>query len=290
VDTGKIGIWSGGLRTAPEAEARDAAAELESLGYGTLWIPGRDEGVFERAAALLEATEHVVVATGIASVWRYPAAAAASAHARLTAAHPGRFLFGIGVSHGPLVEKDGLGTYEKPLAKIGGYLDALDTADPPVPADERVLAALAPKMLGIAATRARGTHPYLVAPEHTAFARSVVGAGVLVAPEQGVVLERDPARAREIARAHLTQPYLALPNYRRNWERHGFTAEDMAGSGSDRLVDGLVAWGDEAATAARVQEHFDAGADHVCLQVLTGGRDPLPREAWRALAPAVATP
>jgi probable F420-dependent oxidoreductase len=287
VDVGRIGIWSGGLRTAELAEAQDAAAELESLGFGALWIPGRDDGVFERAAALLDATERVTVATGIASVWRYTAAGAAAAHAELTAAHPGRFLLGIGISHSPLVEKDGLGTYERPLAKMRTYLDELDEATRPVPREERVLAALAPKMLGLAAERARGTHPYLVGATHTAFARETVGLGPLVAPEQGVVLERDPTRAREIARAHLAQPYITLPNYRANWERQGFSADDMAGAGSDRLVDGLVAWGGEDAIAARIQEHRDAGADHVCLQVLTGDRDPLPREEWRALAPAL---
>jgi probable F420-dependent oxidoreductase len=287
VDVGRIGIWSGGLRTAELAEACDAAAELEALGFDAVWLPGRDDGVFERALALLDATERLVVATGIASVWRYSAPETAAAHARLTDAHPNRFLLGIGISHGPLVERDGLGRYEQPLAKMGGYLDELDAAPNPVPREERVLAALAPRMLGLAAERARGTHPYLVAPQHTAFVRSTIGSGPLVAPEQGVVLENEAGRAREIARAHLTQPYLGLPNYRRSWERQGFSQADMEGSGSDRLVDGLVAWGGEAAIARRIQEHHDAGADHVCLQVLTGGRDPLPREGWRALAPAL---
>ena len=284
---GRIGIWSGGLRTSELGAARDAAAELESLGFGTLWLPGRDAALFDRAAALLDATERVAFASGIASIWVYPATATASAVASLRADHPGRFLLGLGVSHGPLVEQLGLGRYEKPLAKMGAYLDELDTAPEPVPAEDRVLAALAPRMLRLSAERARGTHPYLVTPEHTRLVRDAIGAGPLVAPEQGVVLERDPSRAREIARAHLTQPYLSLPNYRANWVRQGFTEEDMAGPGSDRLVDALVAWGDVDAIGRRVQEHVDAGADHVCLQVLTGERDPLPRQAWSELAALV---
>jgi probable F420-dependent oxidoreductase len=287
VDVGRIGIWSGGLRTAELAVACDAAAELEALGFDAIWIPGRDDGVFERAAALLDATERIVVATGIASVWRYPAPEAAAAHARLTEAHPERFLLGIGISHAPIVERDGLGNYERPLAQMSSYLDGLDEAPTPVPREERVVAALAPRMLALAAERSRGTHPYLVTPEHTAFARETVGASALVAPEQGVVLERDPDRARALARHHLTQPYITLPNYRRNWERQGFAPADIEGDGSDRLVDGLVAWGDDGAIRRRVREHVDAGADHVCIQVLTGTRDALPREEWRALAPAL---
>ncbi len=282
IDVGPVGIWSAGLRSAEVGAACDAAAELESHGFGALWLPGRDEGAFERVAALLQATERIVVATGIVSVWQFAAPDAASAHARLTAAHPGRFLLGLGVSHSPFVEG-----YEKPLETMVSYLDRLDAAPQPVPREERVLAALAPRMLRVAAERTCGTHPYLVAPEHTALARSIVGEGPLVAPEQAVALERDAGRAREIARAHLTRPYIKLPNYRRNWERQGFSEADMEGSGSDGLVDGLVAWGGEEAIVERIRQHHEAGADHVCIQVLTGDDNPLPRDEWRVLAAAV---
>jgi probable F420-dependent oxidoreductase len=166
------------------------------------------------------------------------------------------------------------------------YLDALDAADPPLAAADRVLAALGPRMLAVARTRAAGTHPYLVTPEHTAAARAALGPERLVAPEQGVVLESDPERARAIARGHLAR-YLDLPNYANSWKRIGFTDEDLADGGSDRLVDALVAWGAEATVAERVRDHRDAGADHVCVQVLVEDVRGFPREQWRALAPAL---
>jgi probable F420-dependent oxidoreductase len=190
---------------------------------------------------------------------------------------------GIGVSHGPLVDETGVGTYAKPLARMGDYLDGLDAASEPVPAGDRVLAALGPKMLELARTRAGGSHPYLVVPEHTATARAALGDGPLLAPEQAVVLSTDPDRARGLARAHLAV-YLGLPNYVNSWFRQGFTEDDTLEGGSDALVDALVAWGDEDAIAARVQAHRDAGADHVCLQVL--GED-LPMADWRRLGEAL---
>jgi probable F420-dependent oxidoreductase len=178
------------------------------------------------------------------------------------------------------------GTYRQPLGQMVSYLDALDGADPSLPADRRALAALGPKMLQLARERTAGTHPYLVTPLHTQRAREALGPDGLVAPEQGVVLDTDPAAARAIARQHLTR-YMEAPNYVNNWRRLGMLDEDLADGGSDRLVDALVAWGDESAIAARVQEHRDAGADHVCVQVLTDQPTVLPRREWRALAPAL---
>ncbi len=211
----------------------------------------------------------------------------AAAHAQLTTDHGRRFLCGLGISHRPFIDHvNEPGTYQKPIDTMARYLDGLDAAAPPLVPSDRVLAALGPKMLELARTRTAGTHPYLVTPELTAAARTGIGPGGLVASEQGVVLETDPTKAREIARLHL-KTYLGLPNYTNNWLRQGFTEEDLAHGGSDRLVDSLVVWGDEATIAARVQQHRDAGADHVCIQVLTEDPRAFPAPQWRDLAPAL---
>jgi probable F420-dependent oxidoreductase len=230
---------------------------------------------------VLDATSRVPVATGIVNVWMHEPSESAAAHARLTSAHPGRFLLGIGISHAALVEQ-----YRRPLATMGDYLDGLDAADPPVPVDERAIAALGPRMLALAAERTAGTHPYLVTPEHSRIAREAVGPGKLVAPEQTVVVETDPARAREHGRGFLAG-YLAMPNYTNNLRRLGFGDEDFADGGSDRLVDAVIAWGEPEAIAARVEEHRAAGADHVCIQVAGVPRGELPLAQWRALAPTL---
>jgi probable F420-dependent oxidoreductase len=278
----RIGIWARELRVGDEGVRREAAAELEQLGYGTLWFPGSaGDDSLDCAAVLLDATEHVVVATGITNIWTEEPAEVAAKHARLAAAHDHRFLLGLGISHAPLIGD----RYRKPYSAMVAYLDALDAAPEPPPLEERVLAALGPRMLALSRDRSAGAHPYLTHPEHTALAREALGQGKLLAPEQAVVLESDPARARELARGHL-EPYLGLPNYTNNWLRHGFTEDDLLDGGSDRLVDALVAWGDDAAIAARVREHHDAGADHVCLQVIHGGDGP-PLQQWRRLAPAL---
>jgi probable F420-dependent oxidoreductase len=280
---GRIGIWSSELRFGDRQRALVEAAKLEELGYGTLWIPGGVGGdVFGDVSALLRATEHVTVATGIVNVWMHEAADVAAAHDVIRSAHPGRFMLGLGISHGPLVNAHG-GRYERPLENMIKYLDALDTAIPPVPVDERIVAALGPRMLELARDRSAGAHPYLVTAEHTARARAVLGGGPVLAPEQAAVLESDAAVARAIGRKHL-QHYLLLPNYTGNFLRFGYTPEDLENGGSDRLIDGLVAWGDEAAILARVQAHWDAGADHVCLQVLPRAGETMPSEQWRALA------
>jgi probable F420-dependent oxidoreductase len=275
---GRYGIWSVELRSEDQdrrGELDEAAAELEDLGYGALWLGGNSTA--DHAAPLLGATRRIVVGTSIQSVWQQDAETTAAGYTEVEAAHPGRFVLGLGVSHGPLV-KD----YRRPYGAMTAYLDELDTAG--VPADRRVLAALGPKMLGLSRDRAAGAIPYLVTPEHTARAREILGDRPLLAPEFKVVLESDPARARETARAYLSH-YLELPNYTGNFLRLGFTEDDIADGGSDRLVDAVFAWGDESRIRERVTAFHEAGADHVALQVVTadtGGA--LPREEWRALA------
>jgi probable F420-dependent oxidoreductase len=194
-------------------------------------------------------------------------------------------LFGIGVSHAPLIDRDEPGTYRQPLAATRAYLDALDSTPTPLAAEHRALAALGPKMLQLAATRTAGAHPYNVTPEHTALAREILGPSGLLMPEQTVALTPDADTARRLGRAYLER-YSELPNYVNNWFRLGFTEDDLVGGGSDRLVDALVAWGDEEAIAQRIKEHFDAGADHVCIQALSDEVG-FPTQSWRALAPAL---
>jgi probable F420-dependent oxidoreductase len=287
VDLGTTGVWSRELRFGDPTLAADAAIQLEELGYSTLWLPGGPEGAFDVASSLLEATGRVVVATGIVSVWNYEPAATAASHAALTQAHPGRFLLGVGISHSLIVDRDSPGRYQHPVEVTSSYLDDLDQASPAVPIDERVIAALGPRMLRLARDRSAGTHPYLVTPEHSQLARQVVGAGKVVAPEQAVLLETDPTRAREVGRAHI-ELYLRLPNYVNNWRRLGYTEDDFADKGSDRLVDGLVVWGDESRVVERLRAHHDAGADHVCIQLIGGPASTPPLTEWRRVAEALA--
>jgi probable F420-dependent oxidoreductase len=280
------GIWSSTLRYGEPGAAAALATELEALGYSALWIPDVGGDLFGPLANLLAATSTATIATGILNVWMHTPDEAAAKHAALTAEHGPRYLCGIGISHRPFIDHvNAPGTYQKPVEHIAQYLDGLDAAEVPLAKADRVLAALGPKMLELARTRTAGTHPYLVTPELTAKARAGIGDGV-VASEQGVVLQTDPTKARATARLHL-KTYLGLPNYSNNWKRQGFTDDDLADGGSDRLVDALVVWGDEAAIAARVQAHRDAGADHVCIQVLTDTPQDFPTEQWRALAPAL---
>jgi probable F420-dependent oxidoreductase len=273
VELGRYGVWRhvGGL--TPEL-----AVEVEALGYGAIWIGGSPPGDMRLAESLLDATERIAVATGIVNMWTTPAEEAAASYHRIEAAHPGRFLLGVGIGH-PEATSD----YRRPYATIVEYLDRLDAEK--VPVDGRVLAALGPKVLKLAAERTAGAHPYLTTPEHTREAREIVGEGVLLAPEHKVVLDTDPERARAIGRPVVAKPYLGLRNYTSNLLRLGWTEEDLADGGSDRLIDALVAHGDAAAVAARLTEHLDAGADHVCAQVLPGADDPVP--ALRELAEAL---
>ncbi|WP_181797054.1 LLM class F420-dependent oxidoreductase [Streptomyces sp. WELS2] len=275
---GRYGVWSIELRAedpARRGELDEAAAELEELGYGAIWLGGNSTA--DHAAPLLGATRRVVVGTSIQSVWQQDAATTAAGFAGLETAHPGRFALGLGVSHGPRVKE-----YRRPYAAMVEYLDELDRAG--VPAERRVLAALGPRMLELARDRAAGAIPYLTTPEHTEQARRILGAGPLLAPELKVVLESDPGRARETARAYLAH-YLELPNYTNNFLRLGFTEADVADGGSDRLVDAVFAWGDESRIRERVTAFHEAGADHVALQVVTEHTGEIPpRKEWRALA------
>lgn len=285
---GRVGLWTFQLDLQPASAAREAVAELEELGYPTVWLPeavGREP--FVNSALLLGATERMVVATGIASVWARDPMTMAAGHLTLNEAFAGRFLLGLGVSHQPMVDFVRGHHYEKPLSKMRSYLEAMDRAIymAPRPAEEprRVLAALGPKMLELAAAQALGAHPYFVPVEHTAFAREVLGEGPMLCPEQAVVLATDPTEARAAARLHMAT-YLTLPNYTNNLRRLGWGDHDLADGGSDKLVDAIVAWGDEDAIAARVRAHLDAGADHVCVQVLSADAVSLPMPQWRALA------
>ena len=289
MDLGRVGIWHF-LDLFPAATAQEAAREVERLGFKTLWIPealGRE--AFTHAGLLLAGTERLIVATGIANVWGRDAMAMAAAQKTLAEAYPGRFLLGMGVSHAPLVAGMRGHAYEKPLSFLRSYLDAMDAAvymaATPAEPPPRVLASLHPKSLALARDRAWGSHPYFVPPEHTARARTILGPGKLLAPEQMVCLEKDASAARATARQAM-QTYLGLPNYVRNLHALGFTDDDVANGGSDRLVDAIVAWGSIDSVVARVKAHHDAGADHVCLQVLRPSPAELPRDEWREIAAA----
>jgi probable F420-dependent oxidoreductase len=281
IDLGRVGIWSIGLRFHPDAaEIAEAAAELEELGFGALFTPGGVGGddVFPSMGRLLAATRAVPVVSGIVNVWKHPPEETAAAFAELERAHPGRFQLGLGISHADLV--DG---YGRPLATMNAYLDGLDA----VPQERRLVAALGPRMLDLARERAAGTHPYFVPVEHTRYARERLGPAAVIALEQAVLLETEPSAARARAREHMAG-YLTRPNYTNNLLRLGFAEDDLRDGGSDRLVDAIVAWGDEQAAAERVAAHHAAGADHVCLQVVGGVEHGLPREQWRRLATVLA--
>jgi probable F420-dependent oxidoreductase len=291
MDLGRVGLWTFQLDMQPMAAAQEAMSELDELGFGAVWVPeavGREP--FANAALLLSASRRIVVATGIASLHARTALTMQAGWKTLTEAFPDRFLLGIGVSHQPMVEGVHGGTYDKPYSTMVSYLDAMDRglffASPPIAAPQRVLAALGPKMLQLSAARGMGAHPYFVPVEHTAMAREVLGSGPLLAPEQAVVFETDPSTAREIARRHMAT-YLGLPNYTNNLKRVGWTDDDIAGGGSDALVDAIVAWGSLDDVVARVKAHHDAGADHVCVQVLPSDLRALPMAEWRELATAI---
>jgi probable F420-dependent oxidoreductase len=291
VALGPVGIWTAVLDACPSAVAQQHARRLEELGFSTVWIPealGRDP--FVTATLLLSATERLQVATGIANIYARDALTMANTQRSLEEAFPGRFLLGLGVSHHHLVEGVRHHDYFRPYSRMVNYLEEMDNAlfmaVGPSQRPSTVLAALGPKMLRLAAERAAGAHPYFVPVEHTARAREILGPDPILAPEQMVVLETDPARAREIARAGMAI-YLRAPNYLNNLQRLGFTEADVGDGGSDRLVDAIVAWGEVDAVVDRVQAHRDAGASHVCLQVLTGDYTTVPEGAWAELAAAL---
>lgn len=280
---GRVGLWSMELRFGDKSEGLEAAVELDELGFGALWIPGGiDSAVLEDVGALLSVTKSMSIATGILNIWKHDPKDVAGWFSALPADHQNRVMLGLGVSHGPIIGD----AWKKPLAVTRGFLDELDRSG--MPQDHFCLAALGPKMLELARDRTTGAHPYLVTPDHTAIARGILGPDKLLAPEQGVILESDSAKARDLARQALTH-YAQLPNYRNNWLRLGFSQQDVDDV-SDHLVDGLFAWGGMDRIVERVKAHHDAGADHVCVQLIrgaSGGDIPGLRSACRELAGAL---
>ncbi|HET7699306.1 MAG TPA: TIGR03620 family F420-dependent LLM class oxidoreductase [Candidatus Limnocylindria bacterium] len=288
---GPIGAWSFDVERLAAADARRYAQDLEALGIPVLWIPeslGSKE-IFAHASLLLAATERLVIASGIANIWARDPVAMANGQRTLSEAYPDRFLLGLGVSHAPVLKVRGQGVaYERPVEHMRDYLDAMEKAPyTGRPADTaRVVAALGPKMLRLAAERSLGAHPYFVPVEHTTIARKELGAGPLLAVEQAAVLATDPVVARETARRHMKR-YLELDNYANNLRRLGWADTDIANGGSDALVDAIVVWGDVAAVKRRVADHLGRGADHVCVQVIRVDVKAPVTDEWRALAPAL---
>jgi probable F420-dependent oxidoreductase len=287
---GEVGLWSSDLNALPAPQAREAASEIEELGYAALWFGealGRE--AFTNASMLLSATNRLVVATGIANIFVRDAWATNAAAKTIAGAHPGRFVLGLGVSHRPMVEMRGH-DYRSPLSTMRSYLkdmrEAQFTAAQPEQDPPCLLAALGPKMLELSRDLADGAHPYLVTPQHTAAAREILGDGPLLAVEQAVAPTDDRGEALRLARSHLRR-YMRAPNYRNSWLRQGFREEDLTGEGSERLAEGLVAWGSEGDIRERVREHLSAGADQVCVQVLSNGRAEDLRGRWRSLAPVL---
>lgn len=276
-DLGRIGIWSMELRFGDPGAIAEAAAELDELGFGAIWVPGGIGGdVSGDVNRLLAATKRATIATGIINIWKHEPAELADWWGSLPADHQSRLLLGLGISHGPLIGEG----WDKPVARTRRYVEELLALG--VPAGNLCLAALGPKMVALSGELTAGAHPYLVSPDHTAMARRILGPGKLLAPEQGVVLESDPAKARELAMGALTH-YARLPNYRNNWLRLGISEADIE-AGSDTLLDALFTRGGLDEVRARVRAHHDAGADHVCLQAITGAGLPEARAAWRELA------
>jgi probable F420-dependent oxidoreductase len=272
MELGRIGIWHSRRKGGP-----GLVAEIERLGYGAFWLGGSPS--VEQARPYVEAGEKILVATGILNVWQHDPADVARDHAKLIADHPGRFLLGIGIGH-PEATSD----YTRPLTTMRDFFDGLDAAETPVPKDERIAAALGPKMLDLAKERSLGTHPYFIDVQHTRFARERVGPDAVVAPEVAVVVEEDADVARRIAREYAAS-YLQLSNYTSNLLRFGYTERDLADGGSDRLIDAVIPHGSPEQIAEAIRAHLEAGADHVCLQPLGHGDEPL--EDFASLAKAL---
>lgn len=289
---GPVGLWSFQFDRMTAARSREILAAIEELGFPAVWIPegSRSKEALSHAGLLLGSSRRVIVATGVANIWARDPAAMANGARLLAEAYPGRIVLGMGVSHPESVRRRGAHEYRRPLTRMRGYLDAMDAArfEGPEPAEPapRMLAALGRRMLALAAGRTAGAHTYFVPVEHTEAARTILGPGPVLAPEQAVVLERDPAEARRIARGHMAG-YVRLTNYRSNLLRLGLTEDDLAGGCSDRAVDAVVAWGDAAAIRERVRAHLDAGADHVPVQVLPRIGVEFPLDDLRELAQAL---
>jgi probable F420-dependent oxidoreductase len=271
---GRFGVWRASAQATPEL-----AVDLERFGYGTLWLGGSPDGDLRHAEALIEATSTLTLATSIVNMWKDDARTVAASFARIEANHPGRFLLGVGTGHREATQE-----YANPYDTLAGYVDVL--LGNGVPADSLVLAALGPRVLRLAAERTAGAIPYLVTPEHTRQARAILGAGKVLAPEQKAVLETDPQRARAIGRPRVQRPYLGLVNYTSNLRRLGWSEEDLSDGGSDALIDALVAWGTGDEVAAKLNEHLEAGADHVAVQLLAASDDEL-TDGYRRLAEAL---
>jgi len=271
---GRFGVWRSASLVTPEL-----AAGIERLGFGALWLGSSPAGNLIQAGELLDATTTLTLATSIVNMWRDQPEDVAGSFARVHRRHPGRFLLGIGAGH-----REAAAQYARPYETLARYVDVLQAGG--VPRNSLVLAALGPRVLGLARDRAGGAIPYLVPPEHTRRARAVLGQGPLLAPEHKVVLDTDPDRARALGRTRVQRPYLGLVNYTSNLRRLGWSEADLSGAGSDALIDALVAHGSPAEIAGQLTRHLDAGADHVCLHLITEeGADPLP--SYRALAPAL---
>jgi probable F420-dependent oxidoreductase len=271
---GQFGVWRGAWQTTPEI-----ATELERIGYGALWLGGSPDGDLAIAESLLDATSTLIVGTSIVNIWKDAAPLVAESYARVQAHHPGRFVLGIGAGHPEATQQ-----YANPYDALVKYVDQL--LEHRVPSERVVLAALGPKVLRLAGDRTGGAIPYLVPPEHTRRAREILGRGPLLAPEHKVVIDSDEARARKLGRRRVQTPYLGLVNYTSNLRRLGFTEADLSDGGSDRLVDALVAHGRPEQVASQLRAHLDAGADHVCIQLLTeADTDPMP--GFQALGQAL---
>jgi probable F420-dependent oxidoreductase len=280
--SGRIGVWASDFRFGEASFVAEASAELEELGYSTLWFPGgRGGDLLARITFILGATTECTVATGILNIWMHEPSEVGAWWRTLDPGLQQRVMLGLGIGHAAAIGD----AWRQPLKKMSDYLDGLDREG--VPVDRRCIAALGPKMLDLARDRTAGAHPYLVPPEHTAIARERLGPGAWLAPEQGVILDSNPVSARDKARAQL-QTYARLPNYRNNWQRLGFTGNDID-TMSDRFIDALFVWGSPQQIAQRLEAHLQAGADHVCLQVIlgpTGTNNPNElRRVWRELTP-----
>ena len=270
---GTFGVWRGTPQVSPEL-----AAQLEQLGYGAIWLGGSPSADLEIVDQLLAATTTLAVGTSIVNIWQSDPATVARSFARIEASFPGRFVLGVGAGH-----PEATAEYASPYETLAGYVDRLEAAR--VPLDRVVLAALGSRVLTLAADRTAGAIPYLVPPEHTRRARQILGPDTLLAPEHKVVLDPDPSSARELGSRRVRVPYLGLVNYTSNLRRLGYTDEDLSGGGSDRLIDALVAHGTAEQVAAQLAEHLGAGADHVCVQLLTRkDADPVPQYADLARA------
>ena len=291
INLGRVGIWTAEFDLQPMKKAQEGIAQVEEMGFSTVWVP---EAVlrepFASTSLLLSATKKMVLATGIASLHARTAQTMNAGWRTVSEAFPDRFLLGIGVSHAPMVTGVHKGAYDKPYSTMVQYLDAMDQGVffSPQPANpQRVLAALGPKMLKLAAERGAGAHPYFVPVEHTAVAREIMGPDALLAPEQAVIFESDPVKARAIARQHMNT-YTRLPNYANNLKRFGFSETEIVNQ-EDRLVDAIVAWGSTDVIVNRIKAHVDSGADHVSVQVLTDQVGVLPMKQWQELADATRT-